>query len=173
MNRVEIISQGDGRGRIDIRAKDERWFWGIFVVISSYGLIRPLVWFASLDLGKFLFWSFWLLCFVIFQLRGWSGVQWSRNGREILTISLDCIDYRTVGGTFMDRIHKCIRLTQNEILIVEVLPLQVPANGHATRIRIKAANGSLLVGRNLSKEEARLVQSAIGEWTDPKRRCCG
>lgn len=166
MNRVEISRDGDECGRIEIRAKDERWFWGIFVVFSFVALIRPVVSFASLRLVGFLFWSIWLLGLAICQLRGWTGVLWSRNGREILTISLECIDYRTVGGTFMDRTHKCVRLTQREAPAVEVLPLAIPASGYMTRLRIKAASGSLLIGRNLSKEDARHIQSTIRDWTD-------
>jgi hypothetical protein len=134
------------------------------VIFSFIGLIRPVTELASLRLVPLLFWSIWILGLAICQLRGWVGILWSRNGREILRICPDCIDYRTVGGTAIDRTHRCIRRTLNEAPSVQVLRFGIGANGIPNRLRIRAASGSLLVGRNLSKADARLVQSTIREW---------
>ena len=165
MSRVEINSHGDGTGQIEIRARDQMWFWIVWVVFSFIGLIRPVIELATLRLVPLLFWSIWILALAICQLRGWIGIVWSRNGREILRIFPDCIDYRTVGGTVIDRTHRCIRRNLNEAPAVEVLRFGVGANGIPNRLRIKVAGGTLLVGRDLAREDARLIQSTIREWT--------
>lgn len=171
MSRVKATN-GNAREfrQLEISAKDDRWFWAGWTVITAIVFSvswRELPRFTTISVP---FWLLWAIGFAICQLRGWMGIIWSRNGREVLKVFSDHIQYYTTGGTIFDRKERSLPLEQAETPKVEVLTFGLGANAAQNRIRVKARGGGLYFGRSLSTEDARTAQQIVDEWLRPSSR---
>lgn len=170
MSRVKTNVNAREFRELEIRAQDDKWFWVGWTVITAVLFAvswRELPRFTTISVP---FWLLWAIGFAICQLRGWMGIIWSRNGREVLKVFSDHIQYYTIGGTILDRKELRFPLEQAETPKVEVLTFGLGANAAQNRIHVKAAGGGLYLGRSLSAEDARAVQRIIDEWLRPSSR---
>ena len=170
MSRIRTNGDAQEFRKLEIKALDDRWFWAGWIVTTAGIFGAGWRVFPSLTRMSFPLWLLWVIGLVVCQLRGWTAIIWSRNGREVLKIFSDHVQYYTVGGALFDRKELRFPLEPTEMPVVEVLTFGLGANAVQNRIYVKAAKGGVYLGRSLSQEDAQAVQAIIVDWLRPSAR---
>ena len=143
MSRVKTNGNAPEFRELEVAAKDDRWFWTGWIVTTAAIFVAGCRELPSLTRMSLPFWLLWFIGFATCQAKGWAAIIWSRNGREVLKIFPDHVQYYSVGGAIFDRRKISFPLEPIETPVVEVLTFGLGANAVQNRVHVKAVRGSV------------------------------